>query len=1471
MLFADSAYEYWCTSADGQFNSRRRIKMDAIQPGAAVYTQDEHGNPFIIVREQDKKTRTRGVDAIKSHILAARTVANIIKTSLGPRGLDKIMISPDGDITVTNDGATILSLMEVDNQVAKLMVSLSKSQDDEVGDGTTGVVVLAGAMLDQAIGLLDRGIHPIRIADGFDRACKIAVSELDKISDSVEFTQDGKGVGTAALYKAASTSLGSKIVSAHSKFAQIAVDSVLSVADLERRDVDFELIKVDGKVGGSLEETSLVQGVVVDKDMSHPQMPRSVKDAKIAILTCPFEPPRPKTKHKLDIGSVEEYKKLEAYEKDKFADMIKKVKDSGANLVICQWGFDDEANHLLMQNDLPAVRWVGGPEIELIAIATNGRIVPRFEDLSADKLGHAGIVREVGFGTTRDRMLVIEECANSRAVTVFVRGSNKMIIDEAKRALHDAICVVRNLIVDNRVVYGGGAAEIASSIAVTKAADETPSIEQYAMRAFSQALDAIPLALAENSGLSPIETLSDVKSQQVNDKNPNLGIDCMGRGSYDMKAQNVHDPLVSKRQQYLLATQLVRAILKIDDVITAGGDITTKSKILTSLNTIADLTPYNHKRDIRRSKEVDMSIHDPRYSPAVPTSPTPIQESQETLARSRRSNAISVASLINGPIEDDKENISVEQRKCFSHDISRLRLQFHQQALDPLRDIHEQATPSSTEFSTSLIMPTTLLFCSNCSEPLANLGVVFEPCNHTCCSLCLINSLTFNEERCGFCKAAIYSFKSVNAFITSPTFPERGDGDFFNKSTVPRDRSSLTSIWSSENVTRSAPSISSTLVSPQPVISPAPPAPKIGKLTFSDDWPVLKLENVPWDSTPLIVERWLPKDALPHWSVNSHAIHVVLDRNNGKASSDLYVEVVSTKIRDDIMRTKQHSVLESRGRSRYVNILASSQDELFRAIFPSWCNDNGDYCGCYHSIIAFLIINKAKLISDHELGTLIDLCERVGKKAIQHMPPKMHFCKEQQNPFNMLMSIVSKMPWSSIPRDKRKNLYRRYQNALNDCVKKSIEIILLHIEANEESIDVQLLIRLLTVAFACPGRDILFLFIFQFHTQIAFNDEQKDVFLLMSKLDVKALPSASIRHSYAPKLGLGLDALSDDGWIEQEKDQPEEYGQLNKYIGARGVQSVRNNKSLSRFGKNDYKSHIIRPTLLPPTPDQSPDFDLNAFDPLADSFNSAFKPQQVKKSTVVESNPSLETSNNFEALKEEIPKSAEEVEQSKATADELEKRKAEALERVEETRQLDMKHHRERDEQTDARIKDEDLPEMLKSSVEDTLLYHENYAKERETNSRKEQQLIAKQVADAEKKRKHEAPIFSSIDVETKRFKSESGEEVESSAVLVEKDTSNSEFELVQSDWIEDKKQVNKFQDNANDSPTLALFKRTSVRAVLAAVAVNLLIPFVNGIALGFGEIFGREVLVGYFGFGRRWWTRLDSRSSLGSAGAGLR
>lgn len=530
-------------------------------PGSLTF--DEYGRPFIIIRDQDKQNRLTGNDAIKSHIQAGRQIANTLRSSLGPKGLDKMMVSSDGDVTVTNDGATILKMMDVDHEIAKLMVQLSQSQDDEIGDGTTGVVVLAGALLEQAEQLLDKGIHPIRIADGFELAAQFAVKHLETISDS--FTVDPSNL--EPLIRTAMTTLGSKIVNkCHRQMAEIAVNAVMAVADLEKRDVNFELIKVEGKVGGRLEDTMLVKGVIVDKDFSHPQMPKVLKDVKLAILTCPFEPPKPKTKHKLDVTSVEDYKELRQYEVDTFLKMVQQVKEAGAGLAICQWGFDDEANHLLLQKELPAVRWVGGPEIELIAIATGGRIVPRFEELTPEKLGYAGLVRELCFGTTKERMLVIEECKNSRAVTIFIRGGNKMIIEEAKRSLHDALCVVRNLVQDNRVVYGGGAAEISCAISVSQEADKISTLEQYAFRAFADALEMVPLSLAENSGLSNMETLTEVKARQVKEKNPALGIDCMLKGTQDMKAQHVIETLHSKKQQILLATQMVKMILKIDDV-----------------------------------------------------------------------------------------------------------------------------------------------------------------------------------------------------------------------------------------------------------------------------------------------------------------------------------------------------------------------------------------------------------------------------------------------------------------------------------------------------------------------------------------------------------------------------------------------------------------------------------------------------------------------------------------------------------------------------------------------------------------------------------------------------------------------------------------------------------------------------------------------------------------------------------------
>nr|KAF6488983.1 chaperonin containing TCP1 subunit 5 [Molossus molossus] len=479
---------------------------------------DEYGRPFLIIKDQDRKTRLMGLEALKSHIMAAKAVANTMRTSLGPNGLDKMMVDKDGDVTITNDGATILSMMDVDHQIAKLMVELAKSQDDEIGDGTTGVVVLAGALLEEAEQLLDRGIHPIRIADGYEQAARIAIEYLDDISDSVLVDMQNP----EPLIQTAKTTLGSKVVnSCHQQMAEIAVNAVLTVADMQRRDVDFE-------------------------------------------------PPKPKTKHKLDVTSVEDYKALQKYEKEKFEEMIQQIKETGANLAICQWGFDDEANHLLLQNNLPAVRWVGGPEIELIAIATGGRIVPRFSELTAEKLGFAGIVKEISFGTTKDKMLVIEQCKNSRAVTIFIRGGNKMIIEEAKRSLHDALCVIRNLIRDNRVVYGGGAAEIACALAVSQAADKCPTLEQYAMRAFADALEVIPMALAENTGMNPIQTMTEVRARQVKEKNPALGIDCLHKGTNDMKQQHVIETLIGKKQQISLATQMVRMILKIDDIRKPG-------------------------------------------------------------------------------------------------------------------------------------------------------------------------------------------------------------------------------------------------------------------------------------------------------------------------------------------------------------------------------------------------------------------------------------------------------------------------------------------------------------------------------------------------------------------------------------------------------------------------------------------------------------------------------------------------------------------------------------------------------------------------------------------------------------------------------------------------------------------------------------------------------------------------------------
>merc|ERR1711934_762636 len=287
-------------------------------------------------------------------------------------------------------------------------------------------------------------------------------------------------------------------------------------------------------------------------------MKKEVTDAKVFILTCPFEPPKPKTKHRLEIKTAEEYEKLQQMEADYFTNMVAKVKESGANVVLCQWGFDDEANHLLMSNNLPSVRWVGGVEIELLAIATGARIIPRFEEITPEKLGTAGSIEEVAYGTSGDKIILIKDCEHSKAVTVLIRGGSRTICDEAKRCLFDAICVVRNMIKNNNVVGGGGATELACAIEVAKKADQIDGVEQYAVRAFADALEEIPMTLAENSGFNAIDYVSNLKQKQIQEDNPWIGVDAMSLGEDNMHANKIFESFASKKQQLQLATQVVK-------------------------------------------------------------------------------------------------------------------------------------------------------------------------------------------------------------------------------------------------------------------------------------------------------------------------------------------------------------------------------------------------------------------------------------------------------------------------------------------------------------------------------------------------------------------------------------------------------------------------------------------------------------------------------------------------------------------------------------------------------------------------------------------------------------------------------------------------------------------------------------------------------------------------------------------------
>lgn len=500
--------------------------------------------------------------SLKDSIETIRGISSLLETSLGPNGLDKILQSPNDDLTITNDGATILKEMEMtENPISKLLQRLSAAQDDEIGDGTTGVVLMAAALLKKADSLIEKGIHPIKVSEGFDIACKKVEEHIENVKEEVKNTSLREIMKSAAI-----TSLNSKIVHKSKEiFAEICVNAIMKVGDLERRDVDFELIKIVRKIGPEFKNIELIDGVLLDKQFSHPQMNKNVENGKIAILACPFEPPKMKTKQTLKISSAEDYKNLENYEKEKFVDMIRCIKNSGANVVLCQWGFDDEANSLLMEHNLPAVRWVGGQDMELAAVYAGASIISRFEELSENDLGK-GSLKEICLGTEGEKMIRLEN-SDGKTVTILVRGSSELALAEAERCVIDALSATRNILTSPYIVYGGGSFEVSASLFLESFSQSIHDGEnKECVISFAEALEEIPLILARNSGIDALQALQQVKKEQKQSNQHFLGINCTGQGN-DMKKNKIFDSIISKKKQILMATQLVTMVLKIDEIV----------------------------------------------------------------------------------------------------------------------------------------------------------------------------------------------------------------------------------------------------------------------------------------------------------------------------------------------------------------------------------------------------------------------------------------------------------------------------------------------------------------------------------------------------------------------------------------------------------------------------------------------------------------------------------------------------------------------------------------------------------------------------------------------------------------------------------------------------------------------------------------------------------------------------------------
>ena len=520
------------------------------------------GQSAIILKEGT--ARSQGREAQHANITAALVIAESVRSSLGPKGMDKMLVDGFGDVTISNDGATILDEMDVQHPAAKMMVEVAKTQDDEVGDGTTSVVVLAGELLSKAKALIDRDVHPTMIVDGYQAAGEQALEFLGKIAIKVNPT-DRK-----MLKKVAQVAIASKLLAEYKDYiSDLAVNAVMHVAEKSgtayKADVDD--IKVEKKPGGSLTDTALIQGIVLDKEVVHPGMPRRVENAKIALLNCPLEVEKTEFDAKLNIQNPDQMKGFLDEEQKILQDMVGKIASTGANVVVCEKGIDDVAQHFMAKKNILAVRRVKQSDMEKLAKATGARFATNLEDLKSGDLGHAKLVEERK--VSDDKMTFVEGCKNPRAVSILVRGGTERVVDEAERAIHDALCVVRDVIVDPHVVAGGGATESELARLLRARAQKLSGKEQLAFQAYAEALEIIPLTLAENAGMDPINALMEVRSKHQA-KLKWVGIDPFKGKVADLSKLEVYEPLAVKVQALQSAGEAAGMILRIDDVIAAS-------------------------------------------------------------------------------------------------------------------------------------------------------------------------------------------------------------------------------------------------------------------------------------------------------------------------------------------------------------------------------------------------------------------------------------------------------------------------------------------------------------------------------------------------------------------------------------------------------------------------------------------------------------------------------------------------------------------------------------------------------------------------------------------------------------------------------------------------------------------------------------------------------------------------------------